>query len=230
MHLFGMTYAPRLANFKDLVRYGFSAKKTYQNKGYDIVPEKSIKTKLIKTHWDDILRIISSIKLKKLTASQLLKRLSSYAKKNPLYAALREFGRIVKTHFILTYASDLKLRQSIQKQLNKIELANKFSNAVFFDNNREFHYADKEEQEIVVGCIRLMQNAVILWNYMYLSQHLVNCKTEEETARLIEIIKNGSILIWRHVNMHGEYDFINMFKAVNDNLLDVEKILALNVA
>jgi TnpA family transposase len=230
MHLFGITFAPRLANFKDLVLYGFSAKKTYQNKGYDIIPEKTIKTKLIKTYWDDILRIMVSIKLKKVTASQLLKRLSSYAKENPLYAALREFGRLVKTHFILTYASDLKLRQSIQKQLNKIELANKFSNAIFFDNNREFHYADKEDQEIVVGCIRLMQNAVILWNYMYLSQYLVNCKTEEETAQLIETIKNGSILLWRHVNMHGEYDFITLLKAVNDDIFDVEKILALNVA
>ena len=75
---------------------------------------------------------MATIKLKEATASQLFKRLSSYAKHHPLYRALKEFGRIIKSVFILKYYDDLSLRQRIEKQLNRIELSNKFAKAVFF--------------------------------------------------------------------------------------------------
>ena len=45
--------------------------------------------------------------------------------------AIKEFGRIIKSLFILTYYDDIKLRQRIEKQLNRIELSNKFGRAVF---------------------------------------------------------------------------------------------------
>jgi TnpA family transposase len=61
--------------------------------------------------------------LKQGTASQLSKRLSSYAKENPLYKALKEFDRIIKSMFILRYYDDVVLRQRIEKQLNRIELS-----------------------------------------------------------------------------------------------------------
>jgi TnpA family transposase len=78
-----------------------------------------------------------TIKLKKSSASQLFSRLSSYAKDIPLYQALKEFGRIMKSHFILTYFDDLELRQRIEKQLNRVELSNKFAKAIFFANNQK---------------------------------------------------------------------------------------------
>lgn len=81
---------------------------------------------------------IVTIKLKHSTASQIFKRLSSYAKQNPLYKALKEFGRITKSLFILKYYDDLDLRQAIEKQLNLVELSHKFAKAVFFGNNQEF--------------------------------------------------------------------------------------------
>ena len=75
------------------------------------MPNRTINQKLIANHWDDILRFMVTIKLKEVTASQLFKRLSSYAKDNPLYQALKEFGRIIKSLFILTYFDDVRLRQ-----------------------------------------------------------------------------------------------------------------------
>jgi len=73
-----------------------------------------------------------TIKERRVSASQLLKRLTSYSRKHKLYQALREFGRIIKTQFLLNYIDDVSLRQQIEKQLNKVESANKFSKAVFF--------------------------------------------------------------------------------------------------
>jgi len=75
---------------------------------------------------------VATIKSKQTTASQLLKRLTSYSKHHKLYTALKEFGKIIKSDFLLTYIDDVELRQRIEKQLNKVENSNKFSKAVFW--------------------------------------------------------------------------------------------------
>ncbi len=65
----------------------------------------------------------------------------------------------------------------------------------------------KEEQLIAEGCKRLIQNAIICWNYLYLSQLLYNTKTEDEKHSLTQTIKNGLVVAWQHINLQGEYDF-----------------------
>lgn len=169
-----------------------------------------------------------TIKLKHVSASQLFKRLSSYARNNPLYKAIKEFGRILKSLFILTYLDDMKLRQRIEKQLNRIELSNKFSNAVFYANNSEFKQASPDEQNIAVASKVLIQNSIVLWNYLYLSQLLTNCHSDEERLEMIGLIKDGSVMTWGHVNLHGEFDF--RCRAANDNPFDMDKILSLRLA
>lgn len=101
----------------------------------------------------------------------------------------------------------MELRQAIEKQLNKIESSNKFAKAVFYGNNQEFQQATKDEQLIAEGCKRLIENAIICWNYLYLSQMLVDAPTEGEKINLLDVIRNGSVIAWQHINLQGEYDF-----------------------
>ena len=67
-----------------------------------------------------------TIEWKETTASQIFKPLSFYSKQHPLYYAIKEFGRIIKSLFILRYIDEVALRQVIEKQLSRIELSNKF--------------------------------------------------------------------------------------------------------
>ncbi len=227
-YLFGVSFAPRIARLKKQVLYTITPKFYLQNKKYRVKPGKQINTALIKKYLPTILRLVGSIKAKKTTASQVLKRLSSYAIENPIYKALREFGRMIKTLFISTYIDDLELRQKIQKQLNKVELSNRFSNAIFFANNQEFTQSIKADQEVAVACKRLMQNAIVLWNYLTLSEKIAGCKTEAEKSSLASIIENGSILTWEHINMHGEYDFL-LHAETNDHHFDMKVIRQLDI-
>jgi len=169
-----------------------------------------------------------TIKLKEVSASQLFKRLSSYAKSNPLYNAIKEFGRIIKSIFILTYLDDLKLRQRIEKQLNRIELSNKFGRAVFYANNNEFKQASVEDQKVATACTVLIQNAIVFWNYLYLSQLIADCDDEKERHDIIDMIKAGSVMSWAHVNLHGEFDFRH--HPANDSFFDIGKILQLSIS
>ena len=152
----------------------------------------------------------------------MLKRLTSYSRQHKLYAALKEFGKIIKTNFLLNYIDDVKFRQRIEKQLNKIEASNRFSKAVFFGNNQEFTVSTVEEQNIANNSKRLIQNAIILWNYLYLTKKIQEAKTQEEKDEIITALKKSSIIRWQHCNLFGEYNFTSYSKRVR-NLIAIDK-------
>ncbi len=124
-----------------------------------------------------------------------------------LYQTLKAFGQIIKSLFILRYVNDLELRQAIEKQLNKVELSNRFTRAVAVGNPREYTQAEKEEQEIAEGCNRLIKNSIICWNYLYLERQLEKLTEPEARENLLRMIASHSPMSWAHINMLGEYDF-----------------------
>ena len=209
-HLLGISFAPRIKNFKHQHLYSFKYPKEYKQLNYQLKPKRKIKDQLLKDNWDDILRFITTIKSRYTTASQLLKRLTSYNNHHILYSALKEFGKIIKTDFLLNYINDVELRQIIEKQLNKVESSNKFAKAVFFGNNQEFQISTIEEQNIANNCKRLIQNSIILWNYLYLTKKIQQ-SPKEIKEDILTSLKNSSIMHWSHINFHGEYDFTKPF-------------------
>jgi hypothetical protein len=68
-------------------------------------------------------------------------------------------------------------------------------------------YGEKVEQEMAEGCRRLIKNAIICWNYLYLSQKIAQEEDVKRRQDLLTAVQNGSVVSWRHVNLHGEYDF-----------------------
>lgn len=87
-----------------------------------------------------------------------------------------------------------------------MELANRFTRAIAVGNPREFVAGEKEEQEIVEGCNRLIKNSIICWNYMYLEKQLAKAGSQEQ-EKIMEAIKSHSPMSWAHINLLGEYDF-----------------------
>jgi Tn3 transposase DDE domain len=66
--------------------------------------------------------VVATIKAKELTASDLFRRLNSYSKQHALYHALKAFGQIPKSLFILRLIDDPALRQAIEKQRDRIPI------------------------------------------------------------------------------------------------------------
>ncbi len=207
MHFLGISYAPRIKNFKVQNLYLFKSRREVDRSTWDVTPDGYINDELIRKHWDDILRFIVTIKLKKTSASDLFRRLNSYSKKHALYAALKAFGKILKSIFILRYIDDLELRQSIEKQLNKVESSNRFSREVSVGQGREIFQTDRQEQEIAQACKRLVKNAIVCWNYLYLTQKISGESDLDRRAAMLRSVAAGSVVSWRHINLLGEYDF-----------------------
>jgi TnpA family transposase len=206
-YLLGFEFAPRIKGLSRQQLSAFKHRNHYAEQGYTLLPDRYIRGPLIENQWEETLRFIATIRLKVTTASQLFKRLNSYSKQHPLYRALKEFGKIPKTLFILKYDDNLEFRQAIEKQLNKVEGSNKFSKAVSFGHSHEFIQSEKEDQEIAEACRRLIKNAIVCWNYIYLSRELTGEKNDVRRAQLLEAIRHGSVVTWAHFNLHGEFDF-----------------------
>jgi TnpA family transposase len=205
---FGLVeYAPRIKGVGHQQLYAFQKRKHYEELGYTLLPDRSIHEPFIEEQWDEILRFLATIRLKVTSASQLFKRLNSYSKQHPLYRGLKEFGKGPKTLFILKYVDDVEFRQAIEKQLNKVENSNKFSKAVSYGHNQEFIQSEKEDQEIAEGCRRLIKNAIICWNYMYLDRELDRQPDQAHRDALLNAMRNGSVATYAHFNLHGEFDF-----------------------
>src|SRR5882724_4525686 len=197
LHLLGFSFAPRIKALKHQQLYSFRKRREYAQQGYELLPDGYIQTSLIEPQWDEMLRFIATIKLKEATASQLFRRLNSYSKHHPLYQALKEFGQIPKSDFILRFIDDVELRQAIEKQLNKGENANQFSKAISFGNHHDFLYGEKVEQELAEGCRRLIKNAIICWNYLYLSQKIGQEHDADRRQALLVAVQQGSVVSWR---------------------------------
>jgi TnpA family transposase len=210
--IFGATFglvefAPRIKGLGHQQLYAFQKRKHYEELGYTLLPDRYIHEPFIEEQWDEILRFLATIRLKVTSASQLFKRLNSYSKQHPLYRGLKEFGKGPKTLFILKYVDDVEFRQAIEKQLNKVESSNKFSRAVSYGHNQEFIQSEKEDQEIAEGCRRLIKNAIICWNYLYLARELDRQPDQGHREALLDAMRNGSVGAYGHFNLHGEFDF-----------------------
>ena len=70
----------------------------------------NLNIKHLRAHWDDVLRLVASIKHGTLMASLMLRKLGSDPRQNGLAIALRELDRIEHTLFILDWLQNVDLR------------------------------------------------------------------------------------------------------------------------
>ena len=205
-HLLNFSFAPRIKGLGKQTLYIFRPKNRAKS-DWTITPDKTINVNLIRDNWDDLLRLVTTIKLKENTASDIFRRLNSYSRQHALYQTMKAFGQIIKSLFILRYVNEVELRQAIEKQLNKVELSNRFARAVAVGNPQEYTQTEKEDQEIAEGCNRLIKNSIICWNYLYLERQLEKMTDAEAKENLLHMMATHSPMAWAHINLLGEYDF-----------------------
>ncbi len=116
---------PRIRNWKDLVFFRPDKETKYQH--VNALFTEVIDWKLIETHWRDLMQVTLSIRAGKISSVILLRKLGNESRKNRLYQAFRELGRVVRTVFLLQYLSDPEMRKRITEMTNKVESYNGFA-------------------------------------------------------------------------------------------------------
>lgn len=201
-HLLGINLMPRIRNIKDLTFY--RADKGDQYKHIDSLFRGAIDWDLIARHLKDMLRVVISIKTGRIAPSTILRRLGTASRKNRLYYAFRELGRVVRTQFLLKYINDAELRKTIHAATNKSEEFNDFVKWLFFGGDGIIAENIKHEQRKVVKYNQLVANMVILHNVHGMSRILKNLQIKGYV--LTEEILRGTAPYRReHINRFGEY-------------------------
>ncbi|KAA6439893.1 Tn3 family transposase [Dyadobacter flavalbus] len=224
--LLGIEFRPRFARFHHQQLYSIDEARTYRELNYKIVPGLKVNLVHLENYWDEILRLVCTIKLGYAKASTLFRRLNSYSKQHPLYKALKDLGRLYKTVYIYQYMDDELIRKSVSGSLSKIENSNNFSKAITVGNNQELIWATRKEQLTAEGCKRLIANAVNTYNLLLLSEKLVAVESEQDRQILLKKILATSTHSWAHINLVGEYDFSD---GKDYKTFDLSSIMDLNL-
>ena len=123
-HLLGIKLMPRIRNWQDLRFYRPSKETRYTHRytHIDSLFSDTIDWDLIERHWQDLLQVVLSIKAGTVSSALLLRRLGTHSRRNRLYQAFRELGRVVRTVFLLRYLSDASLREQITASTNPVPI------------------------------------------------------------------------------------------------------------
>jgi TnpA family transposase len=220
LYLFGYQFAPRYKDIYDKVTqslYGFKHPTNYDANNL-INPVRKINKDLIIEEWENIKRIIVSLALKTTTQSVIIKKLSSYARKNKTKSALWEYDNIHKSLYLLNYIDSLQLRKNVQKALNRGESYHKLRKAVSYANFGKLRFKTEQEQQIWGACSRLISNCIIYYNASILS-NLLDYGENSQNSQIIDMLKKISPVAWLHVNLYGRYEFNKQSDSVNMNAI-----------
>lgn len=201
-HLLGINLMPRIRNIKDLVFSRPEPDRTYEN--IQALFGDSIDWKLIETHLHDMLRVAISIKMGKITASTILRRLGTYSRKNKLYWAFRELGKAVRTAFLLRYIDDVEVRKTIHAATNKSEEFNGFVKWAFFGGEGIIAENVQHEQRKIVRYNQLVANLVILHNVEQMTRVLAELRQDGANISP-EVLAGLSPYRTSHINRFGDY-------------------------
>ena len=169
-----------------------------------MISSDRLNIKAIRAHWDEILRLATSIKQGTVTASLMLRKLGSYPRQNGLAVALRELGRIERTLFALDWMQNVQLRRRVQIGLNKGEAKNALARAVFLNRLGEIRDRSFENQRYRASGLNLVVAAIILWNTVYLERAV---QALRDSGKNIDkgLLPHLSPLGWEHINLTGDY-------------------------
>jgi TnpA family transposase len=165
---------------------------------------RTINWELLEESWQDLIQVVLSIHKGKVLPSWLLQKLVSDNPKNKLYLALRELGCVIRTLFLLEYASNAPLRAQVQAATTKIEAYNLFSQWIFFGGESLIKSRDPIEYEKRIKYKDLIANAIMLHNVVDMTNTL-HGMSREGLAVTSDVVSTFSPYMTEHIKRFGEY-------------------------
>src|SRR3954469_14842937 len=201
-HLLGFRFAPRIPNLAERRLYAPGPAATWPALAPFIAGHPD--DKRITAHWNDVLRLATSVRTGVISASLMLKRLGAYPRQNGLALALREIGRIERTLYTLDWLEHPSLRRQTTAELNKGESRNALARALCFHRLGRLRDRTTEAQQHRASGLALVTAAIALWNTVYLG------RAQDALHRRGEAVPDALLahlapLGWQHINLTGDY-------------------------
>jgi TnpA family transposase len=217
--LLGIQLMPRIARWKYLKIYKFSGE-SYPHIDAMFTADE-INVDLIAKHLVDMLRVAVSILEGRISPSFILRRLTSGTRKNKLFYAFQELGKVVRSAYLLKYLRKPELRRSVNHATTVSERFNDFIQFVTFGNQGTIAANSRDEQRKIIKYGHLVANILIFMN------------VHDQSKIMNELIQEGYVITREqaaclapyrksNINRFGAYFLDELRKSINiDYKLDV---------
>ena len=202
--LLGFKLLPRLKaiHSQKLYRPETGRPEAYEN--LQQILTKPIDWNCIEQQYDQMVKYATALRLGTAETESILRRFTKNNAQHPTYKAFSELGKVIKTIFLCEYLHNQELRREINEGLNVVEQWNGATDFVFFARRGEMTSNRKEDHEVSMLSLHLIQNCMVYINTLMIQKvleqpHWKGRMTLRDYAALTP-------LIWEHVNPYGRFD------------------------
>ncbi len=205
--LVGLQYSPSIRDLADQRLYRLGPRDAYRAYAHvGVLLKAKVDHQRILARWDDLVRVAGSLKRGTVPASLLIARLQAAPRQNDLTRAIQEYGRLVKTLFILRYLASEELRRRIKRQGNKQESLHALRDALMFAHAGQLRHRASEDQANQASCLNLVVNAIVCWNTLYMAD-AIDALRAEGLLYPDDDLSHLSPTVNAHINAYGRYEF-----------------------
>ena len=185
---------------------------------------RPIRWGIIAEQYDQMIKYATAIRTGTASTEAILRRFTRNAA-HPTYAAMLEVGRAQKTIFIARYLRLRDLQREIEEGLNVVESWNGANGVLAYGKRGDIQSNRRDEQELFVLCLRILQAALVYINTLMLQDVLGE---PAWTEFLTPADRRGlTPLFWMHVLPYGE---VNLDMTSRLNLAQPTMLAAVDLA
>ena len=203
-HLLGIRFAPRIKDLPEQRLWRLPNQDDYP--AIDHVFAGKLNIALIRESWDEMLRLVASIKAGEVRASLIISKLTAASHRNKLFRGLQELGRLIKTAYLAEYLRSEDLRRRVLLGLNKGEALNALARKLFFGGQGEMRDRTYEDQLNAASALNLLLATIVVWNTVHLQACLRRLRTDGVQVDDADL-RFFSPLLHRHLGIYGRYTF-----------------------
>jgi TnpA family transposase len=200
--MLGIRFCPRLRDFPDRKLASIESAASYT--AIQPLFGRRIRTDVIREHWDEVLRLVASLKAGTVLPSAMLKRLAAFQRQNQLDFALQQLGRIERTLFMLDWLGSPQLRQMCQAGLNKSEQRHALAQVICTFKQGRIADRGPDAQEFRASGLNLVIAAIVYWNSTYLADAIDYVRRQRQAVPA-ELLAHTSPLTWEHIGFSGDF-------------------------
>ena len=164
---------------------------------------RPIRWELVAQQYDQMVKYATALRLGTAEAEAILRRFTRPGPQHPTYQALVELGRAVKSVFLADYLRLPSLRREIHEGLQVVEHWNSANAVLCYGKASELTGADREDQEVTMLALHLLQSALVYLNTIFLERVLARPDWADRLTA--EDRRALTPLFWAHVNPYGSF-------------------------